>query len=81
MTKINQIQNAILSLDPGAYQKFMELYLMKRFGFPNIESYGSQLGTNKTTKGTPDAFVRCDDGRFILIQYGINVICLVKVYL
>lgn len=70
MTKINQIQNAILSLDPGAYQKFMELYLMKRFGFPNIESYGSQLGTNKTTKGTPDAFVRCDDGRFILIQYG-----------
>lgn len=29
MSKINQIQTAILSLDPGAYQKLMDSYVMK----------------------------------------------------
>ncbi len=70
MTKINQIQTAILSLGAGAYQKMMEEYLLRRFKFPNISPLGSHDGTDKTTQGTPDAFVRCEDGKFILIEYG-----------
>lgn len=70
MSKINQIQLAILSLDPGAYQALMDSYLFVKYGFSNILPYGSHSGTNKTTKGTPDSFVRCNDGRFILIAYG-----------
>lgn len=34
MSKINQIQAAILSLDPGAYQKLMDSYVMKSMVFP-----------------------------------------------
>ena len=36
MSKINQIQAAILSLDPGAYQKLMDSYIMRKYGFSNI---------------------------------------------
>ena len=64
MSKINQIQAAILSLDPGAYQKLMDSYIMRKYGFSNIMPLGSHSGTNKVTKGTPDAFVQCTDGRF-----------------
>lgn len=70
MTKINQIQSAILSLGPGAYQKLMDAYLVKKYEFNNITTYGSHDGTDKTTSGTPDSFVRCDDGSFILMAYG-----------
>ena len=70
MSKINQIQAAILSLDPGAYQKMMDSYVMKKYVFSNIMPLGSHSGTNKVTKGTPDSFVQCADGRFILIAHG-----------
>lgn len=70
MSKINQIQAAILSIDPGAYQKLMDSYVMKKYGFSNIMPLGSHSGTNKVTKGTPDSFVQCADGRFILIAHG-----------
>lgn len=70
MSKINQIQTAILSLGSGAYQKLMNSYVMKKYGFSNIMPLGSHSGTNKVTKGTPDSFVQCADGRFILIAHG-----------
>ena len=70
MSKINQIQTAILSLGSGAYQKLMDSYVMKKYGFSNIMPLGSHSGTNKVTKGTPDSFVQCADGRFILIAHG-----------
>ena len=70
MSKINQIQSSILALGPGAYQKLMDDYLVQKFKFDNITPLGSQEGTDKTTKGTPDSYVRCKDGRFILIAHG-----------
>ena len=50
MSKINQIQTAILSLGSGAYQKLMDSYVMKKYGFSNIMPLGSHSGTNKVTK-------------------------------
>lgn len=70
MSKINQIQKAIISLSPGAYQKLMDEYLIKKYHFENIQPYGSHTGTDKTTKGTPDSYVRCSDGKYIFIAYG-----------
>lgn len=70
MPKINQIQNAITELNGGQYQKLLDRYLYKRFGFTNIMPYGSQTGTNKTTKGIPDSYVRTENGKYILIMYG-----------
>ena len=70
MSRINEIESKILSLGGGAYQKMMDAYLCRRYGFPNIMCLGSHAGTDKTTKGTPDSYVQCEDGRYILIQYG-----------
>lgn len=70
MSKINQIQQAIMALSPGAYQKLMDEYLVKKYHFDNIQPYGSHTGTDKTTKGTPDSYVRCADGKYIFIAHG-----------
>ncbi|ETJ19739.1 hypothetical protein Q604_UNBC18483G0005 [human gut metagenome] len=70
MSKINLIQKAILGLDGGAYQKFMDSYLYKKYEFNNIEPLGSHTGSDKVTKGTPDSYVRLDNGKYILIMYG-----------
>lgn len=70
MSRINEIQNAILSLDGGSFQKLFDDYLFRKYSLSNIHPLGSQTGTNKTTKGTPDSFVEQEDGRFILIMYG-----------
>lgn len=70
MSKINQIEKAILELEGGAYQKLMDAYLYKRFNFTNFEPLGSQEGTNKTTKGVPDSYVTTQDGKYIFIMYG-----------
>lgn len=70
MTKINEIQKAITQLEGGAYQSLMDAYLYVKYGYSNISELGSQLGTNKTVKGSPDTFVRKDNGKYILITYG-----------
>ena len=50
MSYINEIQNKILELEGGAFQKLFDEYLYKRFGFNNIQTLGVQLGTNKPKK-------------------------------
>lgn len=60
MSKINAIQQAILQLDGGAYQKLMDAYLYKKFKYTNIEPLGSHTGTNKVIKVIPDSYVKLD---------------------
>lgn len=70
MSKINQIENAILQLEGGKFQKLVDQYLYLKYKFTNIQSLGSQQGTNKTTKGVPDSYVRTPNGKYIAIMYG-----------
>lgn len=70
MSVINKVESAILSLDGGKYQKLMDAYLMRKYQFSNINPLGVQTGTDKTTKGTPDSYVECDNGQYIIIMYG-----------
>lgn len=55
MTRINEIEKALLQLEGGAFQKLAEEYLFRKRGFSNFSALGSQPGTNKTTAGIPDA--------------------------
>ena len=70
MNKINRIQQSIMALEGGAFQKLFDAYLYKKFGFTNIQPLGVQAGTNKPTKGIPDSYVYTEDGKYILICYG-----------
>lgn len=70
MVKIRKIQQAIMGLDGGEYQEIMNDYLHKKFKYSNIICLGSEVGTSKTTSGTPDTYVETNDGKYILIMYG-----------
>lgn len=70
MNNVNLIQNAIMQLEGGAFQKLFDAYLYKKYKFNNIQTLGVQTGTDKTTKGTPDSYVLTDDDKYILINYG-----------
>lgn len=70
MSRINEIQTRIKSLSPGAYQKLMDTYLHKKYEFKNIETLGMQSCTDKTTKGTPDSYVKLKNGKYIFIMHG-----------
>lgn len=70
MSRVNEIQRAILGLSGGEYQKMMDAYFYKKLNLKNIQTLGSRTGSNKVTKGIPDTYSLCDDGTYILIMYG-----------
>lgn len=70
MSRVNRIQNKILELDGGTYQKLLDAYLYVKYKFTNIQPLGVQTGTNKPTKGIPDSYVYTDSDKFVLICYG-----------
>ncbi len=69
MSKLNQIQNAILQLDGGAYQKLCDTYLHRKRGYDQINSIGSVIASDKVRRGTPDAFVPLANGKYVLAEY------------
>lgn len=73
MSKINEIENAIKQLEGGRYQSLMDQYLYRKFKYDNIQSLGSQEGTDKTTKGIPDSYIKTEVGSYILIMYGTHI--------
>ena len=68
MTLVNKIESAIKELEGGRFQKLGDEYLRKKYNF-KIVSLGSQEGTDKTTKGTPDSYAE-EDGKYVYIMYG-----------
>ena len=43
MGNINRIQNAIMQLEGGAFQKLFDAYLYKKYKFNNIQTLESKL--------------------------------------
>ena len=71
MTKLIEIQNKIKSLGAGEFQKLADSYLFA-LGYKNLTSLGSVVGRNSTRQGTPDTYVRTDDGKYIFVEYTIQ---------
>ncbi|ENZ5658238.1 ATP-binding protein [Enterococcus hirae] len=70
MTRINLLQQKIIEMEGGAFQGLCDAYLYKKYHLGNIHSLGAQEGTNKTTIGVPDSYVRHEDGTYTFIMYG-----------
>ncbi len=68
MTKLNQIQSALLELEGGKFQKLADSYLYKK-GYECINSPGSVAGSDKVRKGTPDTFFRLPNGKYVFVEY------------
>lgn len=69
MSKITEIENAIISLGPGEFQKFCDAFLYKSGKYGKILGLGMKSGTLKTTIGNPDTYFRNDNGKYILVAY------------
>ena len=68
MPVIENIKQKILQMDAGSYQHLCDSYLSKK-GYHNINSLGSEAGTRKTRKGTPDTHFINDDGSYVFAEY------------
>lgn len=68
MTKINQIQTALLGLDGGKFQKLADAYLCKK-GYEGITPFGSVIGADKVRKGTPDTYFSPPNKKYVLAEY------------
>jgi len=68
MATIENIKQQINTLDAGSFQSLCDAYLSK-IGYPNIVSLGTEPGTRKTTKGTPDTYFSTPEGQYIFVEY------------
>lgn len=68
MAVIDEIKQRILQLDAGSFQSMCDRYLSK-IGYPNIVSLGTQAGTQKTTRGTPDTYFCDANGKYVFVEY------------
>ena len=70
MTKYQEIENKLLQIDGGAFQNICDAVLYyTQDNFPNVFRSGSQKGSLKTVKGTPDAFYFHDNGKYTFVEY------------
>ncbi len=67
MLKILDIQNDLLNMEQGMFQKICNLLLCNR-GYTPYKYTGSATGTNKTKKGTPDSVFLDKDGRYVYVE-------------
>jgi len=68
VSKLNQIQHALLELDGGKFQKLADAYLVAA-GYGPINAIGSVAGKNKVRRGTPDTLVSTRSGRYVLAEH------------
>lgn len=68
MSKITEIENAIIQLGPGEFQKFCDTFLSQKH-YGKITGLGMKSGTLKTTIGNPDTYFRKENGKYICVAY------------
>lgn len=66
MSRLNLIQERLKQLDGGAFQKLAEAYIYRKLHLKSITVLGSQPGTDKPTKGIPDAHSLADDEAILI---------------
>ena len=64
LSKITEIENAIIQLGPGEFQKFCDTFLSQKH-YGKITGLGMKSGTLKTTIGNPDTYFRKENGKYI----------------
>lgn len=69
MSKLTAIENAIIQLSAGEFQKFCDTFLSKMDKYGVILGYGMKTGTLKTTIGNPDTYFVRENGKYVFVVY------------
>lgn len=68
--RLKLIEQQLIGIDSAAFQNLCDIYLaLREQELASINRTGSQLGKQKTTKGTPDTFFRLADGSLRYVEY------------
>lgn len=68
--RLKLIEQQLVGIDSAAFQNLCDIYLaLREQELASINRTGSQLGKQKTTKGTPDTFFRLSDGSLRYVEY------------
>lgn len=68
MSKLTQIEKALLEIDPAGFQRLCDSYLVSR-GYDRINPIGLVIGADKVAKGTPDTLITRPDGKYVFAEY------------
>jgi hypothetical protein len=68
MSKINQIQKALMSIDQASFQKLCDSYLHRTLDIKEINPVGSVEGENKTRTGQPDTLITLNNGKYVFVE-------------
>ena len=69
MSKVTAIENAIIQLGAGEFQKFCDTFLSKKEQYGTILGLGMKAGTLKTTIGNPDTYFVRENGKYVFVAY------------
>ena len=69
MSKVTDIENAIIQLGAGEFQEFCDTFLSKKEKYGAIHGLGMKSGTLKTTIGNPDTYFRNENGKYVYVAY------------
>lgn len=70
MSKLQDIENKLASINDAVFQNVCDAYLFHtEKEYPNLFRSGSQKGKQKTVKGTPDTFFKLVNGKYVLVEY------------
>lgn len=74
MGNIQSIQNALISINETVFQDLCDSLLVStNRDYTAFLRTGSQVGKQKTRKGTPDSCFRQRNGKFVFVEYSTNV--------
>jgi hypothetical protein len=68
MSKLTQIERALLEIDPAGFQRLCDSYLVCR-GYDRVSPIGLVIGADKVAKGTPDTLITRPDGKYVFAEY------------
>lgn len=68
--RLKLIEQQLIGIDSAGFQNLCDVYLgLRENEISSMQRTGSQLGKQKTVKGTPDTFFRLSDGSLRYVEY------------
>ena len=73
MTRLQPIENSLSSINPAVFQELCDSFLaVRNENYSAFSRSGSQVGKQKTIKGTPDTFILLPNGKYIFVEISTN---------
>jgi hypothetical protein len=74
VSRLQSIQNALREINESVFQELCDHFLIyKNSNYALLARTGSQVGKQKTIKGTPDTLILLPTGKYLLVEYSTNV--------